>query len=81
MRWHGKTPAGYGRSRNGGYLYKQLGVEKGASADEIKKAYRTLAKKHHPDVNPGNKGAEEKFKQCTAAFEVLSDPKKARALR
>jgi len=53
--------------------YQRLGVSRQASADEIKKAYRKLAKQHHPDVNPGNKSAEEKFKQATEAFEILSD--------
>jgi molecular chaperone DnaJ len=57
-------------------LYEILGVPRAATADELKKAYRKLAKKYHPDVNPGNKQAEEKFKELTAAFEVLSDPKK-----
>ena len=57
-------------------LYDILGVERGASADELKKAYRRLARKHHPDVNPGNKASEEKFKEVTAAFEVLGDPKR-----
>ena len=56
--------------------YKTLGVEKTASADEIKKAYRRLAKKHHPDKNQGNKASEEKFKEVSEANEVLSDPEK-----
>ncbi|HSM92497.1 MAG TPA: J domain-containing protein [Anaeromyxobacteraceae bacterium] len=57
-------------------LYDVLGVARTASADEIKRAYRRLAKKYHPDVNPGDKAAEERFKEVTAASEVLSDPKK-----
>ncbi|MFZ2324907.1 MAG: J domain-containing protein [Ignavibacteriaceae bacterium] len=56
--------------------YKILGVEKSASPDEIKKAYRKLAMKHHPDRNAGNKSSEEKFKEITEANEVLSDPEK-----
>ena len=57
-------------------FYQRLNVPRGASADEIKKAYRKLAKQYHPDHNPGDKGAEEKFKSLNEAFEVLSDPKK-----
>jgi len=56
--------------------YQRLGVTRKASDDEIKKAYRKLAKKYHPDVNPGNKSAEEKFKQVGEAFDVLGDAKK-----
>jgi DnaJ-class molecular chaperone len=56
--------------------YQRLGVSKKASDEEIKKAYRKLAKKYHPDVNPGNKQAEEKFKQVGEAFDVLGDSKK-----
>lgn len=56
--------------------YKELGVDKGTSDDEIKKAYRKLALKHHPDRNPGNKAAEDKFKAISEAYAVLSDPAK-----
>ena len=56
--------------------YKTLGVERNASEGEIKKAYRKLAMKYHPDRNPGNKEAEDKFKDINEANEVLSDPKK-----
>src|SRR3982750_4653010 len=58
--------------------YKTLGVATGASADEIKKAYRKLAKKLHPDVNPGNKKVEQQFKEATAAYDLLSDADKRR---
>ena len=56
--------------------YKTLGVEKTATAEQIKKAYRKLARQHHPDVNPNDKGAEQKFKDLNEANEVLSDPEK-----
>src|SRR5437764_4502996 len=56
--------------------YKILNISREATADEIKKAFRKLARKYHPDVNPGNKKAEEKFKEINEAYEVLSDPDK-----
>jgi curved DNA-binding protein len=56
--------------------YKTLGVKKNAGADEIKKAYRKLARKYHPDVNPGDKAAEDRFKDINEAYEVLSDDDK-----
>ena len=59
--------------------YEVLGINKSASDDEIKKAYRKLAKKYHPDLNPGNKEAEHNFKEINEAYDVLSDKnKKAR---
>ena len=56
--------------------YRTLGVKKDASQDEIQKAYRRLAKKLHPDLNPGNKKAEEEFKTISAAYDLLGDPEK-----
>ena len=56
--------------------YKTLGVSKNASADDIKKAYRKLARKLHPDLNPNDKDAHKKFQQINEANEVLSDPEK-----
>src|SRR3954470_4571411 len=67
--------AGYGRSVMKD-PYSVLGVSKTASAEEIKKAYRKLAKKLHPDVNPGDRKSEERFKEVSGAFEILGDPKK-----
>jgi molecular chaperone DnaJ len=57
-------------------FYKTLGVNKDASQDEIKKAFRKLARKYHPDLNPGDKSAEQKFKEANEAYEVLSNAKK-----
>ena len=56
--------------------YEVLGLNKGASEEEIKKAFRSLAKKYHPDMNPGDATAEAKFKEVNEAYEVLSDPEK-----
>ena len=56
--------------------YEVLGLQKGATKDEIKKGYRKLAIQYHPDKNPGNKEAEDKFKEATEAYEVLADDEK-----
>ena len=56
--------------------YQELGVARAASAEEIRKAFRKLAKRHHPDANPGNKDSEEKFKRLSAAFDLVGDPDK-----
>ena len=59
--------------------YETLGVAKNASEEELKKSYRRLAMKYHPDRNPGDKEAEEKFKEAKEAYEILSDPQKCAA--
>jgi molecular chaperone DnaJ len=56
--------------------YELLGVSRDATAEDIKKAYRRLARQHHPDVNPGDPAAETRFKEITVAYEVLSDPER-----
>src|SRR5579871_431107 len=56
--------------------YSTLGVPREADAEEIRKAYRKLARKHHPDLNPGDKAAEDRFKKVQEAYDILSDPKK-----
>jgi DnaJ-class molecular chaperone len=58
--------------------YQELGVARGASADDIRKAFRKLAKKHHPDANPGDKASEERFKRLSAAFDIVGDEDKRR---
>ena len=58
--------------------YQVLGVEKGVNEDEIRKAFRKLARRHHPDVNPGDASAEAKFKELNEAYEVLRDSEKRR---
>src|SRR5712671_3810999 len=56
--------------------YQTLGVAREADVEEIRKAYRRLARKHHPDLNPGDKAAEDRFKKVQEAYDILSDPKK-----
>src|SRR5208282_5082315 len=56
--------------------YQTLGVARDAGEDDIRKAYRRLARKHHPDLNPGDKAAEERFKKVQEAYDILSEPKK-----
>ena len=60
--------------------YEVLGLQKGASDDEIKKAYRQAAKKYHPDLHPGDKECEEKMKEANEAYEILSDKEKRAGL-
>ena len=54
--------------------YLELGVSRSAGADDIRKAFRKLAKQYHPDANPGDKAAEEKFKRVSGAFDIIGDP-------
>src|SRR5438270_4596294 len=59
-------------------FYIVLGVERGATLNDIKRAYKRLARKHHPDINPGDRLAAQKFQQIAEAYETLSDPKRRR---
>src|SRR5579871_6244669 len=60
-------------------FYELLGVQRGASAEDLKKAYRKLAMQHHPDRNPGDKSAEQKFKAISEAYDILKDEQKRAA--
>ena len=69
------TASGFGKQRPLSFdPYAALGLPRSASADDVRKAYRLLAKELHPDVRPNDRAAEEKFKRATAAFNLLSDP-------
>ena len=71
--FQGKEPADMAEKRD---YYEVLGLKKGASEDEIKKAFKTMARKYHPDLHPDDKEAAEKFKEVNEAYEVLSDSEK-----
>ena len=70
----------YGNTMAKKDYYEVLGLQKGASENDIKRAYKRLASKHHPDKNQGSKEAEEKFKEINEAYEVLGDDQKTRSL-
>ena len=72
------TPTSPTKGKKGRDFYKLLGVERTANQGQIKHAYRKLAMKYHPDKNPGNEEAAEKFKELSTAYAVLSDPNKKR---